>query len=79
MHQASKIVLDHIEEKLGLNEALMPRFMQNIGNTVSNSIPLLLKELEATDKVKQGEVLLLAGFGVGLSWGGTVINWEKLL
>ena len=41
--------------------------MKNIGNTVSSSIPIALKQIEK--KIKKGEKILLIGFGGGLSWG----------
>jgi 3-oxoacyl-[acyl-carrier-protein] synthase-3 len=49
--------------------------MQDIGNTVSATIPIALKRAEEDGKLLKGNKVLLTGFGVGLSWGSTIITW----
>jgi 3-oxoacyl-[acyl-carrier-protein] synthase-3 len=49
-------------------------FMENIGNTVSSTIPIALKEAYDTGQYLSGKKYLIAGFGVGYSWGGTILQ-----
>ena len=49
--------------------------LQEYGNTSSASIPILLAELKQSGVLKQGQKIVLAGFGAGLSWGATLIEW----
>jgi 3-oxoacyl-[acyl-carrier-protein] synthase-3 len=49
-------------------------FMEEVGNTISSSIPIVLYEAIKCGKAKKGDTILLAGFGVGLSWGATIIT-----
>ena len=49
--------------------------LQKYGNTSSASIPILLNELNRSGKLKKGQKLILAGFGAGLSWGASVLEW----
>lgn len=71
-HQANKYMLEHLRKKLKIDE---DKFFDNlafVGNTVSSTIPIALCDAREQGKLK-GNVLL-AGFGVGLSWGATVIR-----
>jgi len=49
--------------------------LQEYGNTSSASIPILLAELKQSGVLKKGQKIVLAGFGAGLSWGATLIEW----
>jgi 3-oxoacyl-[acyl-carrier-protein] synthase-3 len=49
--------------------------LENLGNTVSSSIPIAIHEAWRAGKLKPGMLTLLVGFGVGLSWGGTLVRW----
>jgi 3-oxoacyl-[acyl-carrier-protein] synthase-3 len=51
---------------------------ENIGNTVSASIPIALKDAADQGRLKEGDTVLLVGFGVGLSWGATVMRWSTI-
>jgi 3-oxoacyl-[acyl-carrier-protein] synthase-3 len=48
--------------------------MENTGNTVSATIPIALKSMMDKGILKEGERVLMAGFGVGYSWGATVLE-----
>ena len=48
-----------------------------MGNTVSASIPIALKDAENQGRLKDGDRVMLVGFGVGLSWGATLITWDE--
>jgi 3-oxoacyl-[acyl-carrier-protein] synthase-3 len=71
-HQANKYMLEHLRKKLKIEDEKFFVNLANLGNTVSSTIPIALCEAYEKDQLK-GNVLL-AGFGVGLSWGATVIN-----
>lgn len=74
-HQASAKVLEGLRRKIGLTEDRFLVYMQEIGNTVSCSIPIALARAHEDGKLRPGARLLLVGFGVGLSWGATVVRW----
>ena len=49
--------------------------LQEYGNTSSASIPILLDEMNRSGKLKKGQKLVVAGFGAGLSWGASIVEW----
>ena len=78
MHQANRYMLEHLRDKMGIPPSKFMVFMENTGNTVSSTIPIALHEALKSGLLKQGQVLLLVGFGVGCSWGGAVVRWQGL-
>ena len=74
-HQASKMSIDYLHRALKIPEAKQFTNLANIGNTVSASIPIALRDAEVAGRLTSGMRVLLVGFGVGLSWGGQVITW----
>jgi 3-oxoacyl-[acyl-carrier-protein] synthase-3 len=75
MHQATRFMLDHLRERLNLPESQMPLALQEYGNTVSSTLPLLMHDLRAAGRLRPGTQTLLVGFGVGLSWAGC--SWTE--
>jgi 3-oxoacyl-[acyl-carrier-protein] synthase-3 len=73
-HQANKYMLDFLRKKLKIAEEKFYMYLSEVGNTVSSTIPIALFEALKDGTLHNGMKVLLAGFGVGLSWGGTVIN-----
>ena len=71
-HQANKYMLEHLRKKLKINEDKFFVNLAKVGNTVSSTIPIAL--CDARDENKLTGNVLLAGFGVGLSWGATIIR-----
>ena len=71
-HQANKYMLEHLRKKLKIEDERFFVNLANLGNTVSSTIPIAL--CESRDKGLLKGNVLIAGFGVGLSWGGTVIR-----
>lgn len=63
-HQASKYILDYIEKFCKLKKEQVPSNLENYGNTVSSSIPILFNEY-----FNKSNEVILCGFGVGLSYG----------
>lgn len=70
LHQANKFMLDALQKKLGLPATKVPRRYEDIGNTVSSSIPFVLADLRKNGQMTLGTRIMLIGFGVGLSWAG---------
>lgn len=71
-HQANKYMLEHLRKKLKIDEDKFFVNLAKVGNTVSSTIPIAL--CDARDENKLTGNVLLAGFGVGLSWGATIIR-----
>jgi 3-oxoacyl-[acyl-carrier-protein] synthase-3 len=74
-HQASKMTLESIMRLMKLNEEQVFINIQNIGNTVSASIPIALRDAIDQNKIDNGSTLILSGFGVGLSYGAILIEY----
>lgn len=71
-HQANAFMLNFLRKKLKIEEKHFFYYMEEVGNTVSSTIPIVLYEKMKTNELR-GNVLL-AGFGVGYSWGGCIIK-----
>jgi 3-oxoacyl-[acyl-carrier-protein] synthase-3 len=74
-HQASKLVLDKLTKILELDENKVFKNYDQIGNTVSSSIPIALENLKKNNMLKKNQKIMLVGFGVGLSAAASIINW----
>ncbi|OPY68229.1 MAG: 3-oxoacyl-(acyl-carrier-protein) synthase 3 [Syntrophorhabdaceae bacterium PtaU1.Bin034] len=75
-HQANLRIIDAAARRMDLP---MEKFMVNIdryGNTSAASIPIGLHEALANGRIKKGDVVVLAGFGAGLTWGAVVMRWH---
>ncbi|MCF8234532.1 MAG: ketoacyl-ACP synthase III [Bacteroidales bacterium] len=71
LHQANRIILETIFKKLSVRNDQELFCLKNQGNTVQSTIPIALKEAMEKGLIKKGDKLILAGFGVGLSWAAT--------
>lgn len=74
-HQASRLALEGIARSLKIPDKKMIIDMEETGNLVSSSIPVLLARLLKSDAFTRGEPVLLCGFGVGLSWGTALVEF----
>lgn len=72
-HQANLRIIDYTAEKMGLPKEKVMINIHKYGNTTSGTIPLCLWEWEP--QLKKGDVLILAAFGGGFTWGSTYIRW----
>lgn len=75
-HQANQYMLEHLRKKLGVPAEKYVVALAHTGNTVSCSIPIALREAEAAGRLRPGARMMLVGFGVGYSWGATMIRWQ---
>ena len=75
-HQANLMLLEFVRKKAKIDKSKMFYYLSKTGNTVSNTIPIALKEYSKSSYNKK-EKIVLAGFGVGLSWCGGIINLKN--
>ena len=75
LHQANVRIIESVAKRLKADKEKFPVNLNENGNTSSASIPILLDELNRNGSLKQGEKLVLAGFGAGLSWGSILLVW----
>src|SRR5262249_50749835 len=75
-HQANKTLLEHLRKSVGIPREKFFVSMAHCGNTVSASIPIALSDAVTQNRVQPGTRILLAGFGVGYSWGATILTWR---
>ena len=76
LHQANRRIVEAVAKRLGEPLEKFPMNLQEYGNTSSASIPILLDEQNRSGKLKKGDRIVLAGFGAGLSWGASILDWE---
>jgi len=74
-HQANIRIIQSALERLDLSEDKAMINLDRYGNVSAASIPLALAEAVEEGRVKEGDTLVLVGFGGGLTWGAAVLNW----
>jgi 3-oxoacyl-[acyl-carrier-protein] synthase-3 len=74
-HQANQRITDAVASKLSVDESMVYSNIAMHGNTSSASIPIGLDECVASGKVQEGDVVLMASFGGGVTWGAVVMRW----
>ncbi len=79
LHQATFKMLDQLRQRMDIEESRLPMALEKYGNTVSSTIPILIRDLRKDGRLKPNHPNLLVGFGVGWSWAGCVWrdNWQK--
>lgn len=75
LHQANMRIVQSVSKRLKVDMKYFPVNMKEYGNTSSASIPILLDELNRGGELERGTYLVLAGFGAGLSYGASLIQW----
>jgi len=73
-HQANKYINEYLRKKINIPKEKYCIDLLHTGNTVSNTIPIAIKNSLDNKIIKKDDKVLLAGFGVGYSWGGTIIE-----
>ena len=74
-HQANKYMMNYLRKLIEIEPEKFYFFIENVGNTVSSTIPIALCEAQKEGKLKGN--ILIAGFGVGYSWGATVLKCSR--
>lgn len=74
-HQANLRISQFIQQKLKLPDDKVYNNIQKFGNTTAASIPIALTEAWEAGKIKKGDLVVLAAFGSGFTWGSVIIRW----
>ncbi|HLQ95435.1 MAG TPA: beta-ketoacyl-ACP synthase III [Pseudogracilibacillus sp.] len=76
-HQANIRIMNAARERIGISEDKMAKVIQWYGNNSSASIPIALSESLQQGKIKDEDIVVLVGFGGGLTWGAVALRWGK--
>jgi 3-oxoacyl-[acyl-carrier-protein] synthase-3 len=74
-HQANLRISQFIQQKFKLSDDQVFNNIQKYGNTTAASIPIALTEAWEQGKIKEGDLVVLAAFGSGFTWGSAIIRW----
>jgi 3-oxoacyl-[acyl-carrier-protein] synthase-3 len=74
-HQANQRITDAVAQKLGVDDAIVYSNIEQHGNTSSASIPIALDECIQDGKIEEGDLVLMASFGGGATWGATLVRF----
>jgi 3-oxoacyl-[acyl-carrier-protein] synthase-3 len=74
-HQANARIIYAMAQRLGLPRDRVVLNIDRFGNTSAASIPMALDEAVRGGRLKSGDLLLLAAFGGGVTWGSALIRW----
>jgi 3-oxoacyl-[acyl-carrier-protein] synthase-3 len=74
-HQANQRITDAVRERLGVSPEKVYSNISRVGNTSSASIPICLDECVRNGRVKKGDLILMAAFGAGVTWGAVLMRW----
>ena len=75
LHQANYRIIESVAKRLKADISKFPANMEHYGNTSGGSIPLLLDEMNRKGMLAPGDKIVLSGFGAGLTWGATLVEW----
>ncbi|MCM1282924.1 MAG: ketoacyl-ACP synthase III [Muribaculaceae bacterium] len=75
LHQANRRIIEAVAKRLGQPMEKFPMNMQECGNISAASVPILLNQILAENRIMPGDKVVLAGFGAGLTWGACVLEW----
>ena len=76
-HQANVRIIESAASRLGINAERTLVNIDRYGNTSAASIPLVLAEAADNDRLADGDLVLLSGFGAGMTWGSAVLRWGR--
>jgi 3-oxoacyl-[acyl-carrier-protein] synthase-3 len=75
LHQANVRIIDAVVDELGIDPSKVIVNVDIYGNTSAGSIPLALAEARQQDRINRGDLVLICGFGAGLTWGTALLRW----
>jgi 3-oxoacyl-[acyl-carrier-protein] synthase-3 len=76
-HQANIRIMEASRERLEIPEEKMIKTIQKYGNTSASSIPLALLDAVENGQITDGDLIVMVGFGGGLTWGALTLRWGK--
>jgi 3-oxoacyl-[acyl-carrier-protein] synthase-3 len=74
-HQANERIIDAVGKQLKIDPAKVFKNIERYGNTSAASIPIALDECARSGRLKPGDLVLMAAFGAGLTWGAALVRW----
>ena len=74
-HQANQRITDAVASRLNVDSSIVYSNIAYHGNTSSASIPIALDECVEKGMIEEGDLVLLASFGGGVTWGGALLRW----
>ena len=77
-HQANRRIIDAAAKRCGLKDEQVLVNINKYGNTTAGTIPIALDEAVETGRLNKNDLLLLAAFGGGFTWGSMLIRWDEL-
>lgn len=75
-HQANQRITDSVANRLNVDSGRVYSNIASHGNTSSASIPIALDECVEAGRIKTGDLVLMASFGGGATWGGVLVRWQ---
>jgi 3-oxoacyl-[acyl-carrier-protein] synthase-3 len=75
-HQANRRIIEASSERLGIPLERVAMVLEHTGNTSAASIPLALAETLDAGRLHDGDLVLLSGFGAGMTWASAVLRWN---
>ncbi|EEK57658.1 3-oxoacyl-[acyl-carrier-protein] synthase 3 [Bacillus cereus BGSC 6E1] len=76
-HQANIRIMESARERLHLPQEKMSMTIEKFGNTSASSIPIAMVEELQNGRIQDGDLIILVGFGGGLTWGAVALRWGK--
>lgn len=77
-HQANSRIVDSSAEALHLESDKIVSNIELLGNTSAASIPIVLDQMRSDGRLKDGQLILMVGFGGGLTWGASLYRWKEV-
>ena len=74
-HQANRRIIESAADRLGLDRNKIVINIERFGNTSAASIPIALDEAARQGRLEEGSIVMMAAFGAGLTWAGSVARW----
>ncbi|MCA9059841.1 MAG: ketoacyl-ACP synthase III, partial [Planctomycetaceae bacterium] len=75
LHQANIRIIDHATKVLKIPASKVFNNLHRVGNTSAASIPLALDEAQQQGRLNRGDLVMMCGFGAGLTWGTGLYRW----
>lgn len=75
LHQANIRIIQSVAKRLKADISKFPTTLEHCGNISAGSVPILLDEVNKKGMLERGDKLVMAGFGAGLTWSASVIEW----
>src|SRR5204863_7819371 len=75
-HQANMRIIRAAMEKIGLDESQVAMNIDRYANTTAATIPICLSEAVESKQIQHDDLILMASFGAGFTWGSLLLRWE---